>query len=74
MNEAISRTPKSRSQLLVRIAPPHLSLDENAPGIRAQILRSLARALYFAAQGTKLETALSDRIGAIYNKDTIDGT
>lgn len=47
VDEALSRSSGKR-QLVVRIAPPHLVRGEGAPPVRSQILRSLARGLYFS--------------------------
>ena len=49
MNEAIRRSAAASKQLVVRIAPPHLDRGTEAPTIRSQVLRSLARGLYFEA-------------------------
>ncbi|MYG94052.1 MAG: AAA family ATPase [Acidimicrobiia bacterium] len=49
MNEAIRRADTDKKQVVVRIAPPHLNQGSDAPSIRSQVLRSLARGLYFQA-------------------------
>lgn len=49
IKEAILRASTVSKQLVVRISPPHLDRRTEAPAIRTQVLRSLARGLYFEA-------------------------
>ncbi|MCY3787260.1 MAG: ATP-binding protein, partial [Gemmatimonadetes bacterium] len=71
MNEAIRRADATAAskQLVVRIAPPHLDQETNAPAIRSQVLRSLARGLYFESLEAKgLSKGVHARLSATYEK------
>jgi len=69
MNEAIRRAEATSKQLVVRIAPPHLDQGTHAPAIRSQVLRSLARGLYFEALEAKgLSRDAHSRLSATYEK------
>jgi len=69
MNEAIRRSETERKQLVVRIAPPHLDRGIEAPTIRSQVLRSLARGLYFEAlEAENLPKNAFSLISATYEK------
>ena len=69
MNEAIRRAETASKQLVVRIAPPHLDRGTEAPAIRSQVLRSLARGLYFEALEAKgLSKGARSLLSATYEK------
>jgi len=69
MNEAIRRAKAGSKQLVVRIAPPHLDQGTEAPAIRSQVLRSLARGLYFEALEAKgLSKDARSLLSAAYEK------
>ena len=69
MNEAIRRAETASKQLVVRIAPPHLDQGVEAPAIRSQVLRSLARGLYFEALEAKgLSRDARSLLSAAYEK------
>ena len=69
MNEAIERAKSTSEQLVVRIAPPHLDRGSEAPAIRTQVLRSLARGLYFEAlEASGLSKDANALISATYEK------
>ena len=69
MNEAIRRAETASKQLVVRIAPPHLDRGTEAPAIRSQVLRSLARGLYFEALEAKgLSKDARSLLSATYEK------
>ncbi len=69
VDEAIRRAAATSKQLVVRIAPPHLDRGTQAPAIRSQVLRSLARGLYFEAlEASGLSKGALARISATYEK------
>ena len=69
MNEAIRRAEPASKQLVVRIAPPHLDEGTDTPAIRSQVLRSLARGLYFEAlEAEGLSKGAHSLLSAIYEK------
>ncbi len=69
MNEAIRRAEAGSKQLVVRIAPPHLDEGTDPPKIRSQVLRSLARGLYFEALEAKgLSKGALSLLSATYEK------
>ena len=69
MNEAIRRAETASKQLVVRIAPPHLDRGTETPAIRSQVLRSLARGLYFEALETGgLSKGALSLLSATYEK------
>ncbi|MDE0237183.1 MAG: AAA family ATPase [bacterium] len=69
MNEAIRRAKTASKQLVVRIAPPHLDQGTEAPTIRSQVLRSLARGLYLEAlEADGLSKGARSRLSATYEK------
>ncbi len=69
MNEAIRRAKTASKQLVVRIAPPHLDQGTEAPTIRSQVLRSLARGLYLEAlEADELSKGARSRLSATYEK------
>ncbi|MCY3577893.1 MAG: AAA family ATPase [bacterium] len=73
INEAIRRAeaaskPASK-HLVVRIAPPHLDQGNESPAIRSQVLRSLARGLYFESLDAKgLSKDAQALLSATYEK------
>lgn len=70
VNEALGKA-KAKKQLVVRLAPPFLGAEEaGRNSVRAQVLRSLARGLYFAVadDGSLKGETVRGRIEAIYEK------
>lgn len=69
VEEALRRAKGTKKQLVVRLAPPFLDSDKSRDSIRAQVLRSLARGLYFTTLDNKdVESHLRARIEATYEK------
>lgn len=70
VNRALEKA-KGKKQLVVRLAPPFLGAEEvGRNSVRAQVLRSLARGLYFAVadDGSLKDPTVRGRIEATYEK------
>lgn len=69
MDQALAQASRPNNQIVVRIAPPHLDQVEGSPSVRAQLLRSMARGLYFESlQVSKVGKKLRGYILDVYNK------
>ena len=69
MDQALAQASQPNNQIVVRIAPPHLDQVEGSPSVRAQLLRSMARGLYFESlQVSKVGKKLRGYILDVYNK------
>ncbi|WP_420625006.1 ATP-binding protein [Candidatus Poriferisodalis sp.] len=69
VDEALRRAKNADRQVVVRIAPPHLDQDLRPSAIRSQLLRSMARGLYFESLDLPgLSKKLRERISETYKK------
>lgn len=70
VEEALSRAQGDKTKrVIARLTLPHVYRDDiDSTKLRDQILRSLARALYFALKDEKLAKDLRERVEALYSK------